>query len=577
MSDNVWIARLREEYPQFDITDNPKEQYEKIKQGLSNDYYVSYDDFQLGSKNIVPTKPASKISWKVSILGEKLAPGSKVVLALFIPDVPSMNQNVILPALAYQSLSDAKADICAELGQCVTGNKWLEFKPKFKRSGRNVFMQKLVEIYATNKALKVYFDQFVVAGTDTPTPSSGSSDISLEEVTGGLRETSSYTHSLNKVLDIITIETDTLPVGSFKYNVHKYPGDVDIFEEIITCCSIRTAQEKVAEDIQQIVKRIRASTEVYLGDFKAGSDERFAIDIGSWNDSGQLVGYNINAIQRTVNELNVNRLLSQDEYLQFMDAIKPNPSQEQWQGLEDLIKEFTVLRWSSEELSQGFKTLPGAVKLTLADALAMKTLVKIDIWARINGRYIEVTNFFLLAAVNQTGRKTYLTQELPNYEQSIAKDVRFYSSADHRKTLKALKRLWSLALFRNDLPLAARISPLFASNAAALHQIEGEAEVLGMMIVKLPDPPLDQMMEQIDSFKPRIDQLNTLPEYNEQLFALVNGIVLPYYEMGTTSYDKFEDAAEKLGQLEKLINEIVEEIISTEAVEAGLENPAKFI
>ena len=46
--------------------------------------------------------------------------------------------------------------------------------------------------------------------------------MSLESATGGLRKRTSYTHSLDNIVNLVTLSQKTMPVGSFKYNVHKY-------------------------------------------------------------------------------------------------------------------------------------------------------------------------------------------------------------------------------------------------------------------------------------------------------------------------------------------------------------------
>ena len=207
-------------------------------------------------------------------------------------------------------------------------------------------------------------------------------------------------------------------------------------------------------------------------------------------------------------------------------------------------------------------------------------MVKIDVWARVNGRYIEVTNIFLIAAVNSAGRVIEnLTQDLPDYVKSVGNDVRLYSSEDHRKTLKALKRLWILALFKEDLELAQMINPIFASNASGLNQLVGEAEVLAMMLAKLPHPPIQQIIEQIDGFKPRIDQFNDLadPTISNQLYALIDSVVVPFYQINPGKFDKVDETIDALDQIQKLVSQAVEEMVYGEAQKVGLENPASFL
>jgi hypothetical protein len=454
-------------------------------------------------------------------------------------------------------------------------------------------------------------------------------NLTREKVTGGERSPKSYTRGLQDAIDLVTIQKDILPVGSFKYNVHKWPSDVDLFEKIEACCSVEDTKKFVAKGVQRIGKLIRAAPDVYLGDFKAGKDDRFEVDIGKWvplkefqqerletelrkgqieekfaqdpiwreffkmftaqeaivhgieGDKLALVGFDPKAIEKSVKRLRQQRLISFDELARItglLTAISKSPTYEQWEELQTVLRDHQVLRWSPLELAQGFKMLPGFKKLKLEDALAQQTLVKIDAWARVNGKWMEVTNFFMVEVKDKAGQRlARLTQDLPDYVKSMSKDVKHYSSAEHRKTLKALKRLWALALFKNDLELANRITPLFSSNAAALNQIAGDAEVLALMLEKLDDPPLESIMEQIDGFKPRIDQMNEVVELNPKLFDLINSITQPFYDKPVSQYNQFDDAIAKLEELQKLVGSAVETMISAKAAEAGLQNPGEFV
>jgi hypothetical protein len=164
---------------------------------------------------------------------------------------------------------------------------------------------------------------------------------------------------------------------------------------------------------------------------------------------------------------------------------------------------------------------------------------------------------------------------MPNYEKSMANDVRHY--AELGKTLKALKRLWMLSVFRGDYELADRINPIFNTPGAALNQIVGDAEVLAHMLAKLDDPPLEEIMQEIDGFKPRVDQMNRLPQYNEEFFSVINSIVEPFYARPVAEYNQFDQAVEGLEKLQDLITRVVEEMISQEAKERGFSNPGEFV
>lgn len=431
--------------------------------------------------------------------------------------------------------------------------------------------------------------------------------------TGGLRSASSYSHTLAEVLELVTLQTGTMPVGSFKYNIHKYNSDIDLMEQVHVCCSVDEAAATVTRELQRMMKRIKVSPNVYLGDFKAGKDDRFDIDLGKWEtalpplpaeDKGLLtnvleyvglstpvpsppqekpvavlVGYNPRKIERDLRLLAREKLISQQDLAEIVALLQgAQPTREQWDKLSGLLRNYTVLRWTSNEILQGYKTLPGNVIFTLEDAVKQKTMVKLDVWARINGRFIEVTNIFLIAAVEPDGRVIEsLTQDLPDYVKSVGNDVRTYSDPAHRKTLKALKRLWILSLFKNDLELAEMINPIFATSASGLNQIVGEAEVMGMMLEKLPHPPVEQIMEQIDGFKTRIDQMNAYTPVNEELYALIDSVVVPFYNMNPGKFNMLDETVVALDKIQERVSYAVEQMVRQAAEAVGLETPASFL
>ncbi len=575
---NNWVQRLNEQYPQFEIYGDPETHYRKIKDGIGSYFYVSKNSFDNGNMNLYASIDESTKNdhWKILILGNIPPSGTKIAVSLFKPvNYPNIDQTVELLGLAFASKTSAYEKLCEEFGQCLTpNNDWLEFSPNRKLI-KSKILRNFVNVYSNRSSLFIFIGEFTIVYEQSPNEKF--LPPTFEEVTGGLRTSASYTHTLQEILSIVTISGDTMPVGSFKYNVHKYPGDVDIFEKYDACCSIEEAQTAAANAFKQIIIKTKATPNTYLGDFKAGEDDRYSIDIGKW-ENDVLVGYNKSKIERSIKNLRKQRLISQSDLDLLLSLVKTNLDVSEWDKLSSNLRQNQVLRWNAQEIMQGFKLLPGAERIELEDAIAQRTLVKVDLWSRINGRYMEVTNFFMINAIDKSGKRiATLTQEMPDYKESIAKDVRFYSSPEHRKTLKALKRLWSLALFEDNYELAGRISPLFGTNASALNQINGEAEVLAFMLVRLPDPPLAQIMEQIDGFKPRIDQLNDNLDENEELYQIINNIIDPFYDQVITNYHNFEEAADLLDEFQTKINLIVEAIVYDKAKEIGMENPADFI
>ena len=97
-----------------------------------------------------------------------------------------------------------------------------------------------------------------------------------------------------------------------------------------------------------------------------------------------------------------------------------------------------------------------------------------------------------------------------------------------------------------------------------------------MMLQKLDNPPLEEIMTQIDEFKPRIDQLNKISEHNEELFAMVDEITSEYFD-DPSVYQGEERAVELLDQIAKEIQSLVEQMISSEAKRLNLKSPAAYL
>ncbi len=290
------------------------------------------------------------------------------------------------------------------------------------------------------------------------------------------REKEDYSPEVQHIIDLITVQEDLLPVGSAKYAVHKYPSDVDIFEKITGCCTINKIRFDVANAFQDIIQRVEASDDIFVGDIKAGYDNRFDIYLGEEID-GKVIDYNQTISKREIQNLYNQGLLNRSELNELMGLAKENPTLEEFTKLINRIKEFHVLRWTPEEILRSYKMLPGNKKYYLYDALIDRSVVKLDLWAPLpyenidprcleifeanwaskakkgnNGllqpwRYIEVTNWILIILQDLEGNERTLTQELPDYARSLRRDVLKYVDPESPNYLKATKRFWSYLLF----------------------------------------------------------------------------------------------------------------------------------
>jgi len=269
-----------------------------------------------------------------------------------------------------------------------------------------------------------------------------------------------FSDSVKKAIHLVTFDPDILPVGSFFYKINKYPSDIDILEKTYGCCSLDEAVRQWAKDIQEkaIDLYMERKNGYYLADFKIGLDY----------------------------------------------------------GAKD-----PILRWKLPELIAMNKQTSTGYK-TLSDALKDPTLVKMDIFAPINGRYVEVSNIFYLIEVDRYGNETHLFP-WKDYSEALKHDIQKYSSEEFFNPMKVLKRMWVLARIRDDKEMLRKISPIFNSDVSIIYQVVGDIATLIDMIKKIPDPPYDYFYNEISTFKDRLSVVNL--DFDEaEIFDLIDVI-----------------------------------------------------
>lgn len=286
--------------------------------------------------------------------------------------------------------------------------------------------------------------------------------------------------TLNKITTM-THSMGQLPVGTFKYKVFKYPGDIDLFENIENCCYYNYTKIKASETIKKIVKDVVQSGDFIYMDFKAGYDKRFNINMGLIED-GKIEDYYPELIKRDVDNLYGAKLLDEDERVEILNMVKSNPTIDEFVKLGDRLREYWLMRWESKEILQGFKVLRGGYKLYLDEAISDNSIVKLDTIAPLSyglseydiRRYVEITNFFYITNKDRFGKISVLTEEFGNYEQSILSDIYKYKD---NKIYKSVKRLWMYLNLKGKICELNKFTDLFSSDIALISQIGSDIEV----------------------------------------------------------------------------------------------------
>jgi hypothetical protein len=306
-------------------------------------------------------------------------------------------------------------------------------------------------------------------------------------------------------------------VGSFQYAIHEYPGDIDLMEEYVGCCSVAATAKQVVEGLQQIIENVKKRKLTFLGDFKAGIDKRFDIELGEFvldaRRNLELTNYDATFIKNSINLLYNNDLLPRFECDKLLALVKDAPSYSEHQELLKGMRNHSVLRWTIEDIQRGYKVLRGNVKITLAEAVTMQTVVKIDVYVLINNRFVEVTNWFLLKSRTRNGKFQTISASMGNYEDNVLKDIAVYKNPQLKKHMKLAKRMWLYAVKSEDIKTMRKLFPLFSSGIAKLSQIVSDIETLCNMFDKLRFPPIRLMVDELQDIKMRMGTImnNILP------------------------------------------------------------------
>lgn len=298
------------------------------------------------------------------------------------------------------------------------------------------------------------------------------------------RQLSEYSKEAQHIIELISTQDNLLPVGSSKFKVHKYPSDIDMFEPINECCTINNVREDIRQSIQAIIRRVDQEKDILFSKFQAGYDRRYDIYLGE-EFEGKLIDYNARIARREIDNLNDQGLLDEEQYAKAVSLIKTKPTLKEFKNLYYFIRSFMALEWTPKEILRGYKQLAANKKYYLDDALIDKSLIKLDLLAKLPyedlkntkwsnyKRYVEVTNWFLVQVTNPAGEVETLSIVQEDRKVSLSKDIVKYLSETYYDPLKAAKRYWTyLVEFKSsNKKEMQKLAPIFSSYISFLNLI----------------------------------------------------------------------------------------------------------
>jgi hypothetical protein len=317
-----------------------------------------------------------------------------------------------------------------------------------------------------------------------------------------------YPTKVLQEVDNLSVDPIDFPArifGSYAFRVQKYPGDVDTFEFFLDCCSPESVVKKFVPKFKKVVQDILDTPGHYYSETKAGLDHRYDINIGLLRAGHCRYSPEL---KNTIEELYMTGLINAYEYriiFSLLDRTDDLDSNE-FELIEKIIRNYYVLRWSSEEILRGYKILPLKVKKTLNDACLDVTLLKIDEITFLDGNVTEITNVFRLGyyPIGSKNKKEIDIARLErdphaipdvhifNYtEGSLLVEIeKFYYSNMFYSPFKMIKRLFSYlkkypqSQGVEEQQFLKKLIGFVAGETSKMYQIRSELETAALVIEK---------------------------------------------------------------------------------------------
>jgi hypothetical protein len=282
-------------------------------------------------------------------------------------------------------------------------------------------------------------------------------------------------------------------VGSNQRRGQLYTSDYDIMTKL------NDRAETLANYFKNVMEEI-PKKQYYFMDFKCGLDKRLVYNF----DEDELAQYLKNPL---ISKSYKNKILSS----KGEERVK-------------LIRDLFILRWTREDIINGYVKLIDGSEYSLVDALQDNTIIKLDIIIPIGDRLAEVSEMYM-----------YKQDKLDdtNILQDLSDDIEKYK---HNNTMKSLKRLYSIIDLKNPndkrLP---KLQEFFNSEYGLLNKIANDLDVL-LLLTEKHNIPFSKIRNNIQMIKENISlssvaskkKILTLNKINEKNYRKISEDMITY-------------------------------------------------
>ena len=268
-----------------------------------------------------------------------------------------------------------------------------------------------------------------------------------------------YSKPLVRVLKAISFTPNV--VGSSADQRILYSADYDLVETVILRRnSVKKFQTKI-HNLQKVGKIV---------DIKCGEISQWNLLKKAYVQDSKVHKYDQKAELQHLSALWQNEIITHDEFMTASTLLKPhlNPIE-----LLEAKKElrFGLLRWTVEEVMQGYKELRDEEIFYLDEAFKSKGITKVDLIVWITDKYVEVSNIILWS--NRSGSPYAY---IPALTKGLKEDILQYEA--EMNYVKVAKRMYSLAKQFKDTSIVEALTNILNSPIGKLYMVVADMEVL---------------------------------------------------------------------------------------------------
>jgi len=169
----------------------------------------------------------------------------------------------------------------------------------------------------------------------------------------------------------------------------------------------------------------------------------------------------------------------------------------------------------------------------LSFAISQKNIVKVDIIAPLNGRYIEASAFYILKS--KEGYINITDDYFKQFANSLLVDIQEYKIT---KPFKAVKRTWSLGRLKKNESILRCLLPLVRSSVAKLAVINADLETLILLLEHNNKLNIDFILDEVSNFKERLSSLIDLKIDTDKTSIAINNIILLFQNYKTVNNEE---------------------------------------